>query len=132
MSGSCESSVAQVSNIKSVETWAALGCCIDSETGPASINKLSPHSAGGCVVKGVLVPACKDVEEKTPARSSAKEEFGEISAASAGLELGVRNGGRLVLPLWVSAETLRFYADMVVSTGRWARGMSPKRHPSRS
>ena len=87
MSGSCESSVAQVSNIKSVETWAALGCCIDSETGPASINKPSPHSAGGCVVKGVLVPVCKDVEEMTPARSSAKEEFGEISAVERGFRI---------------------------------------------
>ena len=46
MSGSCDSWVAQVSNIKSVETLAALGCCIDSERGPASIGRLSPHSAG--------------------------------------------------------------------------------------
>ena len=46
MSTSCESSVAQVSNIKSVETLAALGCCIDSERGPASMGRLSPHSAG--------------------------------------------------------------------------------------
>ena len=88
MSESCESSVAQGSNIKSVETWAAFGCCIDSETGPASIKKLSPHSAGGCVVKGVLVPACKDVEEITPAGSSAKETFGEISAAECGFRIG--------------------------------------------
>ena len=41
MSGSRESSVAQVSNIKSVETLAALGCCIDSEMGPASMGRLS-------------------------------------------------------------------------------------------
>ena len=56
--------------------------------GPASINKLSPHSAGGCVVKGVLVPAFKDVEEMTPARSSAKEKFGEISAVECGFRIG--------------------------------------------
>ena len=35
---------------------------------------------------------------------------------SVGSQLGVLNGSRLVLPLWVSSETLRLDANMVIFT----------------
>ena len=37
---------------------------------------------------------------------------------SVGSQLGVLNGSRLVLPLWVSSETLRLDANMVIFTWR--------------
>ena len=97
---------------------ATLGRCIDSERCPASIRRLSPHSAGWCVAKGGLLPACIDVSETSPARSSVKVQFGEIFAVECGFIMGVLNGSRLVLLLGVSSETLRLDANMVISTRR--------------
>ena len=44
---------------------------------------------------------------------------------SEGSVLGVLSGGRLVLPLWVGSQVLRFDANMIIFTGRG------KRQPSR-
>ena len=88
MSGSFESSVAQVSKIKSVETLAAWGCCINSRKGPALISKLSPHSAVCCVMKAGSVPAYSNEVEISPASSAVKVQFGEISAIKCGLKIG--------------------------------------------
>ena len=97
---------------------ATLGRCINSERGPASIRRLSPHSAGWCVVKWGLLLACIDVNGTSPARSSVKVQFGEISAVECGFIVGVLNGSRLVLLLGVSSETLWLDANMVISTRR--------------
>ena len=97
---------------------ATLGGCIDSERCPASIRRLSPHSAGWCVAKVGLLPACIDVNETAPARSSVKLQFGQNSAVECGFIMGVLNGSRLVLLLGVSSETSRLHANMVISTRR--------------
>ena len=88
MSGSLFSSVAQVSKIKSVETLAAWGYCLNSEKGPALIGKFSPHSAGYGVLKTGSVPAFNNVVETSPARSVVKVPCGENSAVECGFSIG--------------------------------------------
>jgi len=88
MSGSFDSSAAQVPKIKSVETLAAWGYCIDSKKAPALIGKLSPHSAGQHVIKAGSVPACNNVVEISPASSAVKVQFGDISAVECGFSIG--------------------------------------------
>ena len=118
MSGSLFSSVAQVSETKSVETLAAWGCCLNSEKGPAWIGKLSPYSAGSGVLKTGSVPAFNNVIVTTPASSVVKIPLGGRSAVEYGLSIWFLSSSRLVLPLWVGSQAMRFDANMIISTGR--------------
>ena len=118
MSGSLFSSVAQVSQTKSVETLAACGCCLNSENGPAWIGKLSSHSEGSGVLKTGSVPAFNNMIVTTPASTVVEIPLGGRSAVECGLSIWFLSSSRLVLPLWVGSQAMRFGANMIIFTGR--------------
>ena len=101
-----------------VETLAALGCCINSERGPASMGRLSPHSVGWCVVKGDCFLHVMMWMRYLLLGLQSKYNLEKSLQLSVGSQLGVLNSSRLVLPLSVSSETLQLDANMVIFTWR--------------